>query len=312
MADGEARKRLAQDMDEIARGVSAATIEAEVGPMCTRSFFQLLHEGAPVTQAEIEAASRSFATATERLMPAALVARFVEHACATGHLPEVRHVDLAPGFASSEAFAYAAGPARLASPAKKLTEGEVLGCLAWNERDPRVPTAIALLVQLVEMYVEGLRQLVARRSPEAASRLAPFARQWAPKNVLKFLNAAIYVAGRRRDGADPVAVDRALVEDAMDLLHGAGAFTWDVPTDPTVPRGDVTRIHTPAQAFLHRLVAKENALVTVLDAVVAEAAKRPPSPVVARALALVEQRAITEQMGIRSFGQEWSRMKLEP
>ena len=160
------------------------------------------------------------------------------------------------------------------------------------------------------MYIESLRQMVGRHSPEAAGKLVPFARQWAPKNVLKFVNIALFVTGRKRAGGGAFSVDQALVEEAMDLLNHSGAFTWDVSADTAVAQGAVTRIHCPAHAFLHRLLAKEGALMTVLEFVTAEAAKRPPPPELVKNLERMEQNAISEETGIRTFGQEWSQMKL--
>lgn len=310
MAENEARRALAQRLDEIARSVSAATIEAEMGPMCRQSFFQLVHQGAPVTQEAVEDASRAFATLTERLMPAAVVHRFVQQACSMRLFPEGRRADLVPGFTSSEAIAGGDAATRLASRAKKFTQQEALDCLVWNQRAPAVPVAIAHLVQLVEMYIESIRQMVGRRSPEAADKMAPFARQWAPKNVLKFVNIALFVTGRKRALGGEISVDQALVEEAMDLLNHSGAFTWDVQADTAVAEGAVTRIHCPAHAFLHKLLAKEGALMTVLDFITAEAAKRPPHAQLLQNLERMEQNAISEETGIRTFGQEWSQMKL--
>jgi hypothetical protein len=310
MAEGDARRSVAQSLDEIARSVSAATIEAEMGPMCHRSFFQLVHQGSAVTQEAVEDASRAFAALTERLMPAALVHRLVQEACSMRLFPEGRYADLVPGFVSSEAIAGGDAATRLASPTKKFTQQEALDCLAWNQREPSIPVAIAHLVQLVEGYIEGLRHHVKRHSPEAADKIVPFARQWAPKNVLKFVNIALFVTGRKRALGGAFSVDRALVEEAMDLLNHSGAFTWDVRADTAVAQGSVTRIHCPAHAFLHKLLAKEGALMTVIDFVSAEAAKRPPPAKLLESLERMEQNAISEETGIRTFGQEWSEMKL--
>ena len=311
MAEGEARRALAQSLEGIARSVSAATVEAEMGPMCRQSFFQLLHQGAAVTQDAVEEASQAFTGLTERLMPPALVHKFVQQACSMRLLPEGRYSDLVPGFSSSEALAGADAATRRASPMKKFTQQEALDCLAWNQREPRVVVAIAQLVQLVEGYIEGLRQMVARHSPEAAERLVPFARQWAPKNVLKFLNIALFVTGRQRAEGGAFTVDQALIEAAMDLLNYSGAFTWEVHADAAIAGGAVRRIHCPAHSFLHRLLVKEGTLVTVLDFVAAEAARKPPPPALVKSLELVERQAISEETGIGCFGQEWSQMKLE-
>lgn len=310
MAESDARRALAQNLDEIARSVSAATIEAEMGPMCHQSFFQLVHRGAGVTQETVEDASRAFSALTERLMPAALVHRFVQQTCSMRVYPEARHADLVPGFTSNETIAGGDAATRLTSPAKKFTQQEALDCLVWNQRAPAVPVAIAHLVQLVEGYIEGLRRAVVRYSPEAAEKLVPFARQWAPKNVLKFLNIALFVTGKKRAGGGAFSVDQALIEEAMDLLNHSGAFTWDVQADTAVPQGAVTRIHCPAHGFLHKLVAREGALMTILEFVEAEAAKTPPPAALRQSLDRMEQNAISEETGIRTFGQEWSQMKL--
>ncbi|APR78310.1 Hypothetical protein A7982_03657 [Minicystis rosea] len=309
--DNEARRALAQSLDEIARGVSAATIDAEMGPMCHRSFFQLLHEGAPVTQADVDDAALAFSKLTERLMPTGMVHRFVLQACSMRLFPEGRHADLVPGFTIDEAIAGSDAATRRQSPMKKFTQQEALDCLRWNQREPRIAVAIAHLVQLVEGYIEGLRHIVARRSPEAAEMLVPFARQWAPKNVLKFVNIALFVAGRRRTGSEVFTVDQTLIEEALDLLNHSGAFTWDVGADSAVAKGAVTRIHCPAHAFLHRLLAKEGTLMTVIDFISTEAARKPPSPDLVKNIELMERNAISEETGIVTFGQEWSRMKLE-
>lgn len=294
-------RMLARSLDEIARGVAAETIEAEMGPMCMGSFFQRVHSGEEVSQEAADEASRAFTALTDRLMPAGLVHRFIQQACASRMMPETRYADLVPGFTTDESLAGSDAATRLKSPAKKFTEQEVLACLRWNQADPRTPVALAHLIQLVEGYVEGLRHIVARRSPEAANKLAPYARQFAPKNVLKFLNVALFVTGTRRAGGGAFTVDRALVEEAMDLLNYSGAFTWDA----------AIRIHCPAHAFLHRLLAKEGALMTVLDFVTAEAGRKPPAPKLGESLAFMERAAISEETGIVTFGQDWSRMKLE-
>ena len=116
MIENDARRALAQSLDEIARSVSAATIEAEMGPMCRQSFFQLVHQGSAVTQDAVDDASRAFSTLTERLMPAAVIHRFVREACANRLLPQGRHFDLVPGFTSDEPettarFAMSSSPA---------------------------------------------------------------------------------------------------------------------------------------------------------------------------------------------------------
>ena len=311
VAQGDPDRGLAQSLDDIARSVSAATLELEMGPMCEKSFFQLLHQGAAVTQADVDGASQAFTTLTERLMPAALVLRFVKHACSMRILPEARYGDLVPGFSSSEDIAGGDAAARLASRAKKFTQQEVLDCLQWNQQKPQIPVAVAHLIQLVHGYVEALRQLVGRHSPEAAEAMVPFARQWAPKNVLKFVNIALFVTGRKRAGGGAFTVDQALVEEAMDLLSHAGAFTWDVQADTSIAAGAVGRIHCPAHSFLHKLLVKEGALMTVVDFVAAEAARVPPAPALVASLERMERYAISEETGIRTFGQEWSRMKLE-
>jgi hypothetical protein len=311
MVDVESRRALAQQMEALAGTVIAGTIDEEMGPMCHQSFFQLVHQGAPVTQQAVEDASQAFARLTDRLMPPAVVHRFVQQACAMRLLPESRYADLVPGFSSSEAIAGGDAAARRTSPMKKFTEEEVLACLAWNQREPQILVALAHLIQLLETYVETIRHMAGRRSPEAAERLVPFARQWAPKNVLKFVNVALFVAGTKRSAGGAFTVDPSLIEEAMDLLSHSGAFTWEAQADSAVPEGSVTRIHCPAHGFLHRLLAKEGALMTVIDFVAAEAARRPPAPEVKKSLEFMEQRAISEETGIRTFGQEWSRMKLE-
>lgn len=309
--DRDERRALAQGLDEIAQSVSATTIEAEMGSMCQRSFFQLLHEGSPVTQDEVEDASQAFAHVTERLMPAPLVHRFVQQACSARLFPEARHADLVPGFTSNEAIAGGDAATRRASPMKKFTQQEALDCLQWNQREPRIVVALAHLIQLVEGYIEGLRHTVARRSPEAADKLVPFARQWSPKNVLKFVNIALFVTGRERAPDGSFTVDRALIEEAMDLLSHSGAFTWEVAEDSAIAPGAVARIHCPAHAFLHKLLAREGALLTVIDFITAEAARKPPAPRIVTSLESMERNAISEETGIITFGQEWSRMKLE-
>jgi hypothetical protein len=311
MVEGDARRALALALDEIARGVSGATIDAEMGSMCRQSFFQLLHEGSPVTQEAIEEASQRFADLTARLMPPGLVRRFVEQACSMRLLPEGRYADLVPGFTSSEEIAGADADARRASPLQKFTQQELLDCLAWNDREPRIVVAVAHLIQLVATYVEGLRHLVARHSPEAATKLVAFARQWAPKNVLKFLNVALFVTGRRREGGGPFTVDQALIGEAMDLLSHAGAFRWEVQADVSVGPAAVTRIQCPAHRFLHLLLVNEGALMTVVDFVAAEASREPVPPALVEHLELVRRRAISEATGIGTFGQAWSQMKLD-
>ncbi|MFT3768982.1 MAG: hypothetical protein QM820_26375 [Minicystis sp.] len=311
MADSDPRRALAQSLDEIARGVAASTIEAEMGPMCHRSFFQLLHEGSPVTQEAVDEASQSFARLTDRLMPPALVHRFVVQACSNRLLPAARHADLVPGFTDGESIAGADAATRRRSPIKKFTQQEALDCLQWNQREPRIVVALAHLVDLVEGYIEGLRHIVARTSPEAAEKLAPFARQWSPKNVLKFVNIALFVTGRKRAGSDSFTIDQPLIEEALDLLNHSGAFTWEVSADTAVTPGSVSRIHCPAHGFLHRLLAQEGTLLTVIDFITTEAARKPPPPALIKCLETMERNAISEETGILTFGQEWSRMKLE-
>ncbi len=82
MTESESRRALALALDEIAKGVSAEAIDAEMGAMCRQSFFQLLRQGegdrqgTHVTQAGVDEASRRFADLTARLMPPELVRRF--------------------------------------------------------------------------------------------------------------------------------------------------------------------------------------------------------------------------------------------
>ena len=311
MAEMDGPRALAAKLDEIAASVSASSIEAEMGAMCQRSFFGVLHSGEPLGQGDVDEATQAFSKLTDRLMPVASVHAFVRQTIQNKLMPESVYADLVPGFTSDEALAGKGAAERRASPAKKFTEGEVLDCLAWNQRDPAVLVAIAHLVQLTEGYVEGLRHVVARRSVPAAEKLGPFAAQWAPKNVLKFLNIALFVAGRQRAEGGAFTVDQALIEAAMDLLNYSGAFTWEVHADAAIAGGAVRRIHCPAHSFLHRLLVKEGALVTVLDFVAAEAARKPPPPALVKSLELVERQAISEETGIGCFGPEWSQMKLE-
>lgn len=311
MVDVNARRALAQRMEEIAGTVIPDAIEAEMGPMCMRSFFQLVHQGAPVTQGDVDGASQAFSRLTERLLPPGVVHRFVEQACAMRLLPESGYGDLVPGYTEDESIAGADAATRRTSPMKKFTEQEILACLAWNQREPRILVALAHLIQLLETYIETVRHMVGRHSPEAAEKLVPYARQWAPKNVLKFVNVALFVAGTRRSGGAAFEVDQALIEEAMNLLNHSGAFTWEAAIDSSIPRSAVDRIHCPAHGFLHRLLAQEGTLMTVIAFVTAEAARKPPAPEIKKSLAFMEQRAISEETGIRTFGQEWSRMKLE-
>ena len=304
-------RALAAKLDEIAASVSASSIEAEMGAMCQRSFFGVLHSGEALGQGDVDEATQAFSKLTDRLMPVASVHAFVRQTIQNKLMPESVYADLVPGFTSDEALAGKGAAERRASPAKKFTEGEVLACLAWNQKDPAVLVAISHLVQLTEGYVEGLRHVVARRSVPAAEKLGPFAAQWAPKNVLKFLNVALFVEGRRRGDGEAIRVDAELIEQAMDLLNASGAFTWEVSEDPSVTVGSVERIHCPAHGFLHRFLAKEGALLTVLDFVRAEAAKKPVHASIKKSLEVMERTAISEETGIRTFGQEWSRMKLE-
>lgn len=295
-------------MEAIAAGVDEATIAGELGEMCRQSFFYELRRGARFSQERVDAAERAFTTATERLMPAELIHEFIVHGCAIGIMPRIDQAELVPGFTSDESFAGGDAAARLANPAKKFTQAEVLACLRWNRAAPEVPVAIAHLIDLLQTYAEGLCELVAARSPAAAEVVAGFAKQWSPKNVLKFLNAALFVCGRAK--GERFAVDQALAADAMNLLNRSGAFHWQAEPEGGMLAKNPLRIHCPAQPFLHKLVANQGSLIAVIDFVAREIAKKPCDPDVEASIAFMREVAEAEEAGIRAFGQDWSRMKL--
>jgi hypothetical protein len=298
-------------MEAVAAGVDAERIEAELGAMCQRSLFFALRAGERVTQAEIDAASRAFLLTTERLMPAAVLHGFVEHACATRILPRLDPSDLVPGFTDDETFAGKDAAARLANPTKKFTREEVLACLRWNQREPEVAVAVAHLIDLIHTYIAALAELVARRSPEAADRLDPFVAQWQPKNALTFVNLAIHVAATRRAKGGPLVVDQATIVDAVALLDRSGAFTWSSKDDTTTVSDSPLRIHCPGQAFLHKILANQATLTRVLRFVRSEAARTPIAPEIAESLAFVRDLAAREEAGIALHGAGWARRKLD-
>ncbi len=294
-------------MQAIAAAVRADRIDDEMGEMCHKSLFFEHTRGAPVAQERVDEAEHAFSTVTDRLMPASLVHEFVVHALLSGIPVQIEQADLVPGFSDDESLAGQGPAARAANPMKKFTRAEVLGCLRWNAADARVPAAIAHLIALVQVYAEGMCALVADRSPEAAEKLSAFAQQWSPKNVLKFLNAALFVVGGK-DGSGPRSIDKALLDEAMNLLNRSGAFLWTEARAAT-PGAAPLHIHCPAQSFLHKLVVNEGTLLAVLDHVFARAARRPPDENLAASLAYLQEVAKAEELGIRTFGQEWSTMK---
>ncbi|MBM4358126.1 MAG: hypothetical protein FJ096_08440 [Deltaproteobacteria bacterium] len=297
-------------MEALAAGVDADRIEGELGAMCQRSLFFALRAGEAVTQADIDVASRAFITVTERLMPAPVLHGFVEHACATRILPNLDQPDLVPGFTDDESFAGKDAAARLSNPLKKFTREEVLACLRWNQREPEVPVAVAHLFDLIHTYVAALADLVGRRSPRAADRLAPFVAQWQPKNALTFVNVALHVAASRRARGGTLAIDQAAIVDAVALLDRSGAFTWHSKDDDATVTETPLRIHCPGQAFLHKVLANQATLSLVLRFVRAEARRSPLEPDVAASLAFVREAALREEAGIAAHGTAWARMKL--
>ncbi len=298
-------------MKAVADTVEAATITEAMGGMCHRSYFFALRDGEALTQVDIDAAAHAFITLTERLLPAPLVARFITHACARGTMPQIDQAELVPGFTHDESLAGAEPSRRLAQPRKKFARSEVLACLAENRARPALPVAIAHFVSLLYAFTQGLEALVGRRSPEAAAALSPFLDQWAPKNVLKFFNVAIFVSARaherqraqrargkkgsrqRRQARGPLLVDRPVLEEAMNLLNRSGAFTWSADDDAAT-LGRPLRIHCPAQSFLHKLVVHEGALGHVIDFVATEARRTPLHPDLAASFAFVRAAAARE------------------
>jgi len=298
-------------MARIADGIDVAAIDAEMGEMCSQSLFALLRQGTRVSQERIDAAEAAFTTLTERLMPADLIDEFIAHACAMGIMPQIDQADLVPGFTSSETLAGGDAAVRLASPNAKFTQEEALACLRWNVADPRVPVAIAHLIGLTQTYADGLCELVSRRSPEAAAKLEGFSRQWSPKNVLKFVNIALFVTASAKSSLSRTfTIDQPIIAEAMNLLNRSGAFTWNAARDAAMPQKTALRIHCPAQPFLHKLVVNQGGLVKLLDFVGAGAKRTPCDGDLAASLELIRRYAAAEENGIRTFGQEWSRLKL--
>jgi hypothetical protein len=297
-------------MDAIAATIDASRIELELGAMCQRSLFFELRQGASLTQAEIDHASQAFITATERLMPPAVVHGFIEHACRTRILPQLDAADLVPGFTADEALAFADAELRAAHPMKKFTQSEVLACLAWNQRFPAVPVALAHLIELVQTYAAALANFVERRSPAAAAKLGPFVSQWSPKNVMKFLNLALYVSARAQGHEPEEILPQERVVEAMTLLHRSGAFTWLSTDDAGTSTREPLKIHCPAQAFLHKLLVNQGSLVTVLEFVRAELGRTPVAPELTASEAFVREAARREAEGVRAHGPAWAQRKL--
>jgi len=292
-------------MDAIAARLDPSTLDAELGAMCKRSLFFALRQGATVSQREIDVASHAFITATERLMPPGVLHGFIEHACSTRILPRIDEGELVPGFTIDEGLAGADASTRRAHPVKKFTQAEVLACLRWNQREPDVAVALAHLVDLIQTFAAALGTLAGRYSPSAEAMLGPFVVQWLPKNVLKFMNLAIYVCGTRRSGLDAFEVDQSLIVEAVTLLDKSGAFTWTAREDSGAESASDLRIHCPAQAFLHKLLANEGSLMTVLEYVRAEALRSPVEPDVQSSFAFVRNTAARELAGVTRFGAEW-------
>lgn len=298
-------------MQAIAAGVDARTLDAELGPMVHRSLFFALRQGEPVSQADVDQASKAFLGAIERLVPTSVLHDFTLHACASGVVPILDHAELAPGFTEDESFAWGDAAARKASPNKKLTRAEVLECLRWNQAEPVFPTAVAHVVDLTHTYVAAIAEFVAARDPLAAERLAPFVAQWQPKNVLKFVNVATYVAAKRRAKGGKPIVDQAAIAEGITLLDKSGAFTWSSRDDASTASLPPVRIHCPAQAFLHKLLANQATLAYVFRFVSHEAGRRPLHPDLAASLEFVRSVARREELGIVEHGQGWSQQKLE-
>ena len=282
-------------MEAIATSVDPTRIEGELGAMCQRSLFFALRAGSPVSQADIDAATRAFLTITERLMPTQVVHGFVEHACQSRILPSIDHAALVPGFTHDESFAGKDGAARSDNPLKKFTRSEALGCLRWNQREPAVAVAMAHLIDLIHTYVAALGELVARRSPAAGEALQPFIAQWRPKNALTFVNVAIHVAATRRCKDAPLVVDHRTIVDAVTLLDRSGAFVWNSKDDRATLLDVQRRIRCPAQAFLHKLLANQGTLALVLRFVRTEAARVPLAPEVEASLEFIRQAAVREE-----------------
>lgn len=297
-------------LEAIAASLDPATLERDLGIMCRKSLFFAVRDGEPVTQGEIDAASRAFLTTTERLLPPSVVHGFIEHAIATRLLPEIDAIELAPGFTEDETLAGTDAVTRAQNPLKKFTREEVLACLRWNQREPAVPTALAHFVDLVHTAAALLADLAGRRSPEVADGLAPFVAQWRPKNVVKFVNVALFVAGSRRARGGPIVIDQATVNDALTLLHRAGAFTWNSRDDGAVATAPPLRIHCPAQAFLHKVLAHQATLTPLVRFMAVEARRSPVAPEVGASLAFVRDAAIAEERGILEHGARWAELKL--
>jgi len=299
-----------RQLEQIAASLEPSSLERELGVMCRRSLFFAIREGEPVTQAEIDAASRVFLSTTERLLPPSVVLGFIEHATATRLEPELDALDLAPGFTEDERFQMADASARAESPHKKFTREEVVACLRWNQRDPTAVTALAHFVDLVHTCAALLADLAGRRSPLLAEGLAPFVSQWQPKNVVKFVNVALYVAGTRRMKGGAFVVDQATVVDAMTLLNRSGAFTWHSRDDAGTASATALRIHCPAQAFLHKVLANHGALTPLIRFVEAERRRSPIASKLAASLEAVRSAAAREEAGILEHGTRWSELKL--
>jgi hypothetical protein len=125
------------------------------------------------------------------------------------------------------------------------------------------------------------------------------------------MNVGLYMAGTKRARGGPLVIDQATVVDAMNLLNRSGAFTWHSRDEAGLTSvATALRIHCPAQAFLHKLLANHATLTPLVRFVESERRRAPVAPDLAASLDFVREAAAREERGILEHGARWSELKL--
>jgi hypothetical protein len=296
----DATQSIFRKLYELAGTVRTDSIDEEMGEMCRHSLFAKIRNGERVTQEQVDSASQTFITVTQRFMPPELVHSFIDNACVMQLPPEIEEADLVPGFTHDESIAGGDAALRLSNEMKRFTHREVLRCLAWNRAAPEIPVAIAHFISLIRAYTEVLAEMVTRRSPSAGEKFERFASQWASRNLLKFTNLALWVRGNHRGQGDAFVIDQPLIDEAMELLNRSAAFTWSVQKDAAVSSSAVERIHCPAQAFVQKLIVNQGTLLRVIQFVQSEAARIPCPPELSASLDFMREFAEKEETRIHA------------
>lgn len=264
-------KKLGAALDDVARQCVEKPLPAS--EMLHRNMVEDLIAGTG-EKCRFAVAGAGFTELIERVMPAHLVARYIEHWCDTKDAPTDAMegaLTICPIWETSPAFAHGAPAEDRARSSAKFRESEVREYLEFCNTCPMLPLSVLYLKEMMASYLFVVRDRMpaeakARRTLEHLHQHVKYG-----KNSARLLPMALYMhlTPEAKATGDIECLD---VRASFDFLRRSRAFHGQFygPLEPDIG------IHCPADKFMGQVCVDHGALDTIFNAMTGKRAGTNP------------------------------------